>query len=257
MDTAATGDQDALCDLSVDLHLHTVVSACAEVEMIPPLIVRRALALGLDAIAVTDHNTAENVVAVMDASKGTALRVLPGMETQTREEAHILCLFDRAEQALAWQEVVYAHLPDRINNEALFGAQFVVDETGDFVRMNERLLLVSTSLSVEQVVEGVRELGGIAIAAHVDRPAYSLLANLGFIPPGLALSAIEISRHMAPDRFRALNPSLQHWPVIRSGDAHRLEEMCKATQIRVREMSITELEWAFRGQGQRGVMLLA
>jgi predicted metal-dependent phosphoesterase TrpH len=146
----------------VDLHLHTVVSPCAEVEMIPPFIIKRAQDLGLGAIAVTDHNTAENVEAVQRAAAGSGVAVIPGMELQTREEVHIVCLFDRLEQVLAWQETVYAHLPPLTNREEFFGAQFVVDETGDFICMNERLLLTSTSLSVEEAVSGGAGAGRVA-----------------------------------------------------------------------------------------------
>ena len=106
--TARDGRAVALTELALDLHIHTVVSACAEIEMIPPLIVRRALELGLDLIAITDHNTAENVEAVQEAARGTALKVLPGMEVQTSEEVHILCLFDTSEQISAWQATVLA-----------------------------------------------------------------------------------------------------------------------------------------------------
>lgn len=251
------GSKDGLKSLSVELHLHTVVSPCAEVDMIPPLIVRQALALGLDAIAVTDHNTAENVAAVIHAAAGQGLTVLPGMETQTREEAHIVCLFDTVQQALAWQDVVYRHLPALLNNDDLFGPQYVVDETGDFIRLNERLLLVSTSLTVEQVVDQVSEIGGITIAAHVDRPAYSLLANLGFIPPGLKLSALEITARSGVREFVTRHPSLRGWPLVRSSDAHRLGDMRKAMQVRVRELTVSELDKAFRGQDGRSVTLFA
>ncbi|MBC7234852.1 MAG: PHP domain-containing protein [Chloroflexi bacterium] len=237
----------------VDLHVHTVVSPCAEVEMIPPLIVRRALELGLSIIAVTDHNTADNVAAVQRAAEGTNLAVLAGMEVQTREDAHILCLFDTAEQALAWQGVVYAHLPDMPNNEEVFGAQFVVDEMGEFMHKNERLLLTATSLSPEQVVSGVRSLGGIAIAAHIDRQAFSLLMSLGFLPPGLQLSAVEISRHTTPEAVLARYPSLRGMPIIASGDAHRLAEMCAHTLVTLRSPSVRELELALRGEGGRAV----
>jgi hypothetical protein len=257
MDNAPAGYLDDLRTLNVDLHLHTVVSACAQVEMVPPLIVRQALALGLDAIAVTDHNTAENVAAVIQAAEGAGLQVLPGMETQTREEAHILCLFDTVEQALAWQDIVYRHLPALLNNEDLFGPQFVVDEMGDLMRTNERLLLISTSLSVEQVVEQVGEIGGVTIAAHVDRPAYSLLTSLGFIPPELGLAALEVTARTPIDSFLAQNPTLRGWPLVRSSDAHRLSEMGNSTQVRVRELTVAELAKAFRGQGGRGVSLLS
>ncbi len=239
-----------------DLHVHTVLSPCAEVEMIPPLIVRRAQELGLGVIAITDHNSAENVQAVCEAAAGSGVSVLAGMEVQTREEIHVICLFDTSEQALAWQEVIYAHLPPLPNRAEVFGAQFVVDRLGDFVRENQRLLLTSTALTIEQVVEGVRALGGLPIAAHVDRPAYSILANLGFIPPGLALAALELTRITAPEEALRRYPSLAGWPLLISGDAHRLNEMCAATLITWAEPSVGELERALKGHEGRRIKLL-
>ena len=238
-----------------DLHLHTVVSPCAEVEMIPPLIIRRAQKLGLGLIAVTDHNTADNVEAVQLAARGSGVAVLPGMEAQTREEVHLLCLFDTLAQVLAWQQVVYSHLPALRNREDVFGAQFVVDETGEFVRMNERLLLTSASLSVEEVATGVRELGGMTIAAHVDRQAFSLLTNLGMIPPGLALSALEISRRLTLREAQLSFPQLQGWPIVTCGDAHRLSEMRADMLVTLRTPSVRELELALGGQDGRSVKL--
>jgi len=250
---------DQRCGLGsvlADLHIHTVLSPCAEVEMIPPLIVERARELGLGLIAITDHNAAENVASVQRAARGSGIRVLPGMEVQTREEVHVLCLFDALEQVLGWQERIFASLPPLRNREEVFGGQYVVDETGLFIRKNERLLLVSTALSIEEVVADVRRRGGLPIAAHVDRPAYSLLANLGFVPPGLALGAMELSQPMPPHEAVARFPQLEGWPLILSGDAHRLAEMRASTLFTVQEPSIRELERALRGEGGRKVELL-
>ncbi len=177
-----------------DLHIHTVLSPCAEVEMIPPLIVRRAKELGLGLIAITDHNSAENVGAVMRAAHGSGVTVLPGIELQTQEEVHLLCLFATEEQALAWQALVYACLPALRNRDDLFGAQYVVDETGELVRQNDRLLLTAAAFPLEEAVARVRELGGLPIAAHVDRMANGFMTNLGFVPPGLELAALESRR---------------------------------------------------------------
>lgn len=220
--------------------------------MIPPLIVRQALALGLGVIGVTDHNTAENAAAMVAAARGTGLAVLPGMEVQTREEAHILCLFDAVEQALDWQEIVYAHLPDLENREEVFGAQFVVDETGDYLHTNRRLLLTATSLSAEEVVAGVARLGGLTIAAHVDRQAFSLISSLGFVPPRLGLAAVELTRADAAVDRRLIGDR----PVIVSGDAHRLSEMRADTLFRVCEPTIQELALALRGEAGRRVRVV-
>ena len=177
----------------IDLHIHTVLSACAEAEMIPPLIVRRALELGLGMIGIADHNCAANAGAVIEAAQGTGLTVLPGMEVQTREEVHMLCVFDTLGQVEAWQRTIDAALPGLPNRESFFGAQYVVDATGAHRYTERRLLATSTSLSVEQVVAGVDALAGLCVPAHIDRPSFSILSNLGFIPQGLPISGVELT----------------------------------------------------------------
>jgi PHP family Zn ribbon phosphoesterase len=221
--------------------------------MIPPLIVKRATGLALSIIAVTDHNSAENAGAVLEAAQGADLTVLPGMEVQSREEVHLLCLFDTLEQVLEWQDVVYAHLPPLRNTPEVFGAQFVVDASGDFVRHNDRLLLASTSFSVEEIASGVGERSGLCIPAHVDRPSFSLLANLGFVPQGASFAAMELTGRTNSRALRQRYPELAHYSFVRSGDAHRLSEMTNSTILTIEEPSITEITWAFRRQQGRRV----
>jgi PHP family Zn ribbon phosphoesterase len=240
---------------TADLHLHTVLSPCAEVEMIPPLIVRRALERGLNLIAVTDHNSAANCAAVMQAAQGTGLTVLPGMEVQTVEEVHTLCLFDTIEQALTWQGTVFDHLPDQANAEDVFGAQYVVDAEGGYIRTEARLLQTSTDLSLAEVLRRVKMLGGLAIPAHVDRPAFSLLANLGFVPPGLAAPALELFRLTDPAAAVARWPDLAPHPLIRSGDAHRLNEITPALRLTLAAPTVAELTLALAGSSGRSFTL--
>jgi 3',5'-nucleoside bisphosphate phosphatase len=240
-----------------DLHIHTVLSPCAEVEMIPPFIVAQARDLGLGIIAVTDHNSAENAGAVMEAARGMDLTVLPGMEVQSREEVHLVCLFGDLSDALAWQELVYERLPPLKNNEEVFGGQFVVDATGEFIRRNDRLLLASTGMSVEEIALGVAERHGLCIPAHIDRPSYGLLANLGFVPEGSSFAALEVSKHGNIDELRGRHPSVGRWNCITSGDAHRLEEMSDRTILTVAEPTIDEIKLALLGQQGRRVKVLA
>ena len=239
-----------------DLHVHTVLSPCAEAEMIPPLIVQRALALRLDWIAITDHNSAGNVGAVVAAAEGTGLAVTPGMEVESREEVHLVCLFDTVEQAEAWGALVAAHLPARRNDERFFGAQFVVDADGDYVRTEEQLLLTSTDLSVEEIVGEIAGLGGVVIPAHVDRPANSLLVNLGFVPPELPVAGLEISRWTTSAGFRQAHPELEGYGLVCSGDAHRLSELVRRTVVVSRETTVAELARALRGEGDLSVTVL-
>jgi PHP family Zn ribbon phosphoesterase len=236
-----------------DLHVHTVLSACAEAEMLPEFIMQRVEELRLELIAVTDHNSAENAAAILAAAEGTGITVLPGMEVQTREEVHLLCLFDTLEQVALWQEEVYAHLPPLKNREDVFGIQVVLNAEGDIVGHNDRLLLTSTSFSVEEVVQRVHSLNGLCIPAHVDRPAYSMIANLGFIPPDLEIAGVEISHLVSPKEARVRFPQLEHYSLVAGGDGHRLKEITGRTTLKVAEATVAELYLALAGEGDRGV----
>jgi PHP family Zn ribbon phosphoesterase len=237
-----------------DLHLHTVLSACAEVEMLPPLIVQRALQLGLGLIAVTDHNCCANCAAVWQAAEGTGLRVFPGMELQTAEEVHMLCLFDTLEQALTWQGIVFDHLPQLPNREDIFGGQYVVDRNGDYVRTEERRLAISSDLSLDQAVHRVTALGGLPIPSHIDRQVNSLLANLGFVPADLRVAALEINGRTDPDDLTARQPEVAKYPLVRNGDAHRLGDMRRGIVFEAAEASLDALAQALRHRRHRIVV---
>lgn len=236
-----------------ELHVHTVLSPCAEVEMIPPLIVQEALDLGINLIAITDHNATANVRAVQKAAAGSGLTVLAGMELQTREEVHLLCLFDTVGQAEDWQSTVNVYLPAMLNNAEFFGEQFVVDENGDFVRDETQLLITSADLTLHQAVEGVRALGGMVIPAHVNRAAFSLIANLGLVPTDVPFDALEISRHLSLDEAPKKFPQLKGYPLIQSGDVHRLDEFLGKNVFKVEAPTVAELKRALAGEGGRSL----
>lgn len=224
--------------------------------MIPPLIVQKAILHGADLLAVTDHNASANAASVLKAAQGTGLVVLPGMELQTREEVHVLCLFDTLEQVEAWQAEVDQCMPSLENDPDHFGEQFVVDETGDFIRRESRLLLTSASLTFEETFEGVNRLGGLAIPAHVNRKAYGLIYNLGLIPADVPIEALEISRHLKAAEAVQKFPQLRGYPLVQGGDVHRLEEYLVANHFTLEAPTISELRKALRGEDGRSVTIL-
>ena len=149
--------------------------------MIPPLILQEARSRGIDVLAVTDHNASGNIRAMVNAARGTGITILPGMELQTKEEVHLLCIFETMVQMDTWQSFIDSRLPALRNQVDYFGEQFLVDETGEFLGNEERLLIVSADISIDEAIQRISELGGLAIPAHVDRPAFGLIANLGFL----------------------------------------------------------------------------
>jgi PHP family Zn ribbon phosphoesterase len=238
-----------------DLHVHTVLSPCAEVEMIPPLIVQTALERGIDLIAITDHNASANVGAVQKAAEGTDLTVLPGMEVQSREEVHLLTLFETLDTLQAWQADVDRSLPDLPNQPEFFGEQFVVDETGEFMRREPRLLLNSTFFSIDEIFERVKALGGIVIPAHVERFSFGLFPTLGLISENWNILALEISRQITPQKAGTTFPAIRQHPLIQSGDVHRLDDFLGTTVFTLTSPTLLEIQMAFHHIAGREVCI--
>ncbi|MDR3577124.1 MAG: PHP domain-containing protein [Anaerolineaceae bacterium] len=230
-----------------DLHVHTVLSPCAEIEMIPPLIVETALERGIQLIAITDHNASANIAAVQKAAEGKDLIVWAGMELQTKEEVHVLCLFDTLEQSRALQAFVSTRLPPIENRIDFFGEQFVVDETGDFLRRETQLLLTSADITINEAWEQVTNLGGMLIPAHVNRKAFGLIANLGLVPEDIPIQVLEISRHLDPNQAANTFPQIKGYPLIQNGDVHRLDEFLGANEYHLEKPTIREFRLAIDG----------
>jgi len=221
--------------------------------MTPPAIVERALQAGLDLIAVCDHNSAENAEAVLAAGKRAGLAVVPGIEVTTREEVHVLGLFDRLGDLETVQEHVYAYLDGKNEPEA-FGEQAVVDETGARLHENHRLLIGACDLALDEVVGLIGSYGGCAIASHIDREAFGLLGHLGFVPE-VALDGFEVSLRMTIQEARAKFGLGEEFAMIQSSDAHRLEEIGKATSVFEMEAPTAhEIRLALQGAKGRRVV---
>lgn len=238
-----------------DLHVHTLLSPCAAVEMTPRNIIRHAQSVGIDIVAITDHNAGDNVAAALRCAAGTDVVVVPGMEVQTREEVHLLTLFEKMREFAKWCDFVRHHRSTLHNDDQKFGAQFVVDEADELVRIEKNMLLASTDLSVEEVAEQVAGMGGITIAAHVDRPSFSLLSQLGFIPPDSGLDAVEVSRNTQADQARSKFPAIGSLPVISSSDAHTIDDFISGpkTMFLMESPTFSEMRQALEGKEGRRI----
>jgi hypothetical protein len=224
--------------------------------MIPPLIVQVALEHGIQIIAITDHNATGNVSAVQKAAQGSGLVVLPGMELQTKEEVHLLCLFQNNYDMESWQSIIDARLPKIDNLIDYFGEQFLVDETGDFLGREKRLLLTSADISIDEAILTVDALGGLAIPAHVDRKSFGLFANLGMFPAGVPIEAAEISRHLDPAQACVRFPQLEGRALVQGGDVHRLEEFLGVNEFLIERPTLDEIRLAFARQGGRNLRII-
>lgn len=217
--------------------------------MSPAAIVERAVAAGMGGIAATDHQSARNAPAVAECAARAGLAFLPGLEVCTAEEVHVLTIFDTVGQALAMTDKVYAALPKRVNDPETFGDQPVVTASEEIVEMEWRILAMACRLTVAQVAEECRALGGMLVAAHVDRPAFSVFSQLGGIPADAAFDAVEISR--TADESLWL-PRTADYAATRSSDAHNLDDVAAVwSEADIASFSVASLKEAFAARAVR------
>ncbi len=203
-----------------DFHIHSCLSPCASLEMSPAAIVRRAQDVGLDAIALSDHNCGFNLPAFGEICEREGMPCLYGLEATSLEEAHILCLFDQLEKATIWGDRVYESLPNIPNQLGRFGDQPIINADEEILGFAEKFLISASTFSISEMVQQVHALGGLCIPAHIDRQVYGIIAQLGFLPDE-AFDAVELT----PKGARAL---ARDYPIVRNSDSHQLESIGQA-----------------------------
>lgn len=245
-----------LKEFLADLHVHTLLSPCGEVEMTPHHIMMKAKELGIDIIAITDHNSSLNLPAALESASRYGIKVFPGMEVESKEEGHILVLFDTLKQVNIWQKIVDNNMNGLKNNAQKLGAQFVVDADDEFIFEETRMLSGSLKLSAKEIVTIVNKLGGICIAAHIDRSSFSLVGQLGFLPLDLEFIAAEISPNglnKLEDEY--LKIQVGNLEFITNSDAHWMKAFIEGpkTKYVMEKASISELKLAIKGEKGRSM----
>ena len=235
-----------------DLHIHTVLSPCGDLEMSPARIVSLASKRGLDIIGITDHNSTKQCELVWKLGKRLGLTVIPGCEMTSREEVHCLGLFEDFDALKEFQNFLDLHLTIIPNKPSLFGYQAVVDEDDYILEEQVNYLGASLDVSVEEVEQKVHELSGIFIPAHIDRPRNSLYSQLGFFPPELKVEALQISKlaneNIVREKFN-INPEIT---LVKFSDAHYPEDLGKTyTIFEMEEPTFGEIRKALLREDER------
>lgn len=245
------GVREELADFACDLHIHSTLSPCGSLDMSPSTIVAKAKEVGLQIIAVTDHNMTENTPYVKEAGQRQGLVVLSGMELQTREEIHLLAVFDEYEASHALQIMIYDLLPPVLNDADFYGDQVVVNNNDEIVRTEERLLINSAAISIEDATAWIKSHGGIAIPSHIDSPTFSIISQLGFIPGEIPFDALEIRN---PGRSEELMPFIfrKRIPFVTFSDAHYPGDIGRRrTVLNLSRPDCGSIENALRELGER------
>ncbi|MBQ7044025.1 MAG: PHP domain-containing protein [Clostridia bacterium] len=217
--------------LYYDFHTHSCLSPCGDKDMTPYNLVNMSKLLGLDIIALTDHNTCKNCESAIKVGNSIGLTVIPGMELCTSEEVHVVCLFSDCESAMSFSDYIHTTMPPVQNRPDIFGDQLVMDECDNVIGTEEILLTLASSVSISNVCELVESYGGVCYPAHIDRSSYSVLSNLGMITEDMGFRAVEMTADADREMLIKNHPILDGAKVFVDSDAHYLENLKDAQNI--------------------------
>ncbi|WP_320127434.1 PHP domain-containing protein [uncultured Sphaerochaeta sp.] len=223
--------------VKIDLHNHSCLSPCGSDDLTPALLAVEAMEQGIQILALTDHNSARNLPAFAEACELCEIFPLFGIEVNTIEDVHVLVLFAKLEDAMEFGSFIEFLLPPINNDPHLFGNQHIVNLEGEVTGKVEKLLISTSGISFNDVIEEGLSRDALVIPAHIDRSANSALSNLGFLPdlPYSALEAIRLP--VASDT---------HGKTILTGsDAHYLQHVGRrACYLEMEELSYSGLKQA-------------
>ena len=216
-----------------DMHIHSVLSPCGDVEMSPSAIVETAKARGMDIIGLTDHNSTLNADVTRRLGEKVGLHVLMGAEVTTKEEVHCLAFMPTTEKLAEFQAFLDSRVIFFENDVDKFGYQLVVDEDENIIDEVPHLLINALDLPMLELQQKVYRMGGIFIPAHIDRPTFSLSSQLGFVPSGLRFHAMELSYYCKRDGYKFLetHPWFSDLNFIQSSDAHFVDDIAKIHSV--------------------------
>jgi len=239
-----------------DLHIHTLLSPCGDLDMTPAEIVRLAKARGLDIIGITDHNTTKHGKLARKYGEEVGILVLTGAEVTTKEEAHCLAFFNSDEALDSFEIFLQENLPPIPNDSDKFGEQVQIDENENIIYEEPLFLPSAIQKTIEEVEAKVHSLQGLFIPAHIDKPKFSIPSQLGFIPFDLNVDAVEISPNTTREAYLLKNKYLKQKTFIQSSDAHYPDQIGSSyCSFDIKALCFEEVRLALRQEQCRGVIV--
>jgi PHP family Zn ribbon phosphoesterase len=239
-----------------DLHIHSVLSPCGGLEMSPRAVVDRLVSLGINWMAITDHNSLANCPAYASVAHSAGMNFTWGVEMQTQEEIHLLVYFDAAGSAREFGKALYDSLLPINNDPDFFGDQVIIDENENITGMEQKALVNSSVWDLATAVSMARGFEGYCVPAHIDASANSILGQLGFLPDDPKFDLLGITAGLDAAAYRAEHPELANKAFLRCSDAHYLCDLGSGfSKVHVNSATVAELALAAGGVDSRSILV--
>ncbi len=230
---------------NADLHIHSVLSPCGDLDMSPQNVIHALKAKQIDIFAITDHNRMLNFKAYQSRANQEGITCILGIEVQTSEEIHLVALFDDHEKGFEFQTELYDSLIPINNDPDYFGDQVILNENEEILGFEERALINSSMWTLDECYEKVKEYEGFCFPAHEDASSYSIIAQLGFIPDYPDFKAIGITAKCNTEILFTKYPQLKKYTLIRSSDAHYPKDIASGiSRFFIEAPTVEEIEKA-------------
>ena len=229
-----------------DIHIHSVVSACADILQTPNNILNMSMLKGLDIISICDHNSAKQYKTIDKIKDSFDFLVLYGMEVTVKEGFHVLTYFEKYDDIMSLDELIDSSLdknvltPNTLNDQAVCNIY-------DLEEYIIPYFLNQPSISFKELINVVHKLGGVVIPAHIDR---SNTGILDFIKDfdDYGVDGIEIYKLDDYDKLMTMYPYLKKYKYLHSSDAHDIDKISeKEFSIELDDLSFKSFKKWLKG----------
>lgn len=234
--------------VAYDLHIHSCLSPCADDEMTPATIAGMGKLIGLNVMALTDHNTTKNCPAFFKACEFYGILPIAGMELTTAEEIHMLCLFSSLESAQNFELFLDTKRLPVKNKPDIFGRQYIVDENDTVIGEYPYVLSFATSLTVDEAITEIKKRNAFICPAHIDREANGMIGVLGTVPSDYNFKCVEFKSKDNEAKLRQAHGIKAKYSLYDS-DAHELLSLSENLNYLHIEGDVLNAETVLRSLG--------
>ena len=229
-----------------DLHIHSVISACADILQTPNNILNMSMLKGLDIISICDHNSAKQYKTIDKIKDSFDFLVIYGMEVTVKEGFHVLTYFENYDDIMSLDELIDSSLDKNVATPKTLNDQAVCN-VYDLEEYVIPYFLNQPSISFKELINVVHKLGGVVIPAHIDR---SNTGILDFIKDfsDYDIDGIEIYKLDDYDKLITMYPYLKKYKYLHSSDAHDIDKISeKEYSIELDDLSFKSFKKWLKG----------